>query len=194
MKRLLLFLVLLISSEYSFSQPAQVDTTVKYFSAQYQFIMIGSDETTFDYEKNNAFFYIKDLGSGKIILKDSVRSMLPEIRFEDYNLDKIKDVLIYCAHGARPNTTYYIYLADPTSQAFKKVESFEELPNTTIDKNGIVQSVALYGKLGYSFYIITKDFKLKKVGTTVEVEPDDSDRRIRSEYRRVLKSLRKGNY
>lgn len=191
MRSIIFFFSFIVFTGCVFGQSNTIDTVVVCFSEQYEFKLIGADETTFDYEKNNSFFFVRNIRTGKTIIGDSLKSMLPEIRFEDYNSDKIKDVLVYCAHGARANTTYYLYLADPITQSFKRVEGFEELPNTTIDKNGIVQSVALYGKIGYSFYRITKDYKVQKLGTTVEVEPDESDRKIRSEYRKVLKSLRR---
>ena len=192
MRSIFFFFSFIVLSDCVFGQANTIDTIVACFSEEYEFKLIGADEATFDYEKNNSIFLVRNIRTGKTIIGDSVKSMLPEIKFEDYNLDKIKDVLVYCAHGARANTTYYLYLADSLTKSFEKVEGFEELPNTTIDKKGIVQSVALYGKIGYSFYIITKDYKIEKVGTTVEVEPDESDRKIRLEYRKVLKSFRKG--
>lgn len=191
MRSIIFFSSFIASTAFVFGQSNTVDTTLVYFSTQYEFKLIGADEKNFDYGKSNSFFLVKNVRTGRVIVSDSLQSMLPEIRFEDYNSDKINDVLVYSVHGARANTTYYLYLADPVNQYFKKVEGFEELPNTSIDKNGIIQSVALYGKIGYSFYRITKDYKVRQLGTTVEVEPDESYRKIRSEYRKVLKSLRR---
>ena len=138
MRSIIFFFSFIIFAGSVFGQSNTIDTVVVCFSEQYEFKLIGADEETFDYDRNNSVFLVRNIRTGKTIIGDSVKSMLPEIRFEDYNLDKIRDVLVYCSHGTRANTTYYLYLADPISQSFKKVESFEELPNTSIDKNGII--------------------------------------------------------
>ncbi len=70
------------------------------------------------------------------------------------------------------------------------MEGFEDLPNTTIDKNKIITSTALYGMIGHSFYILTKDKKLKQIGKTVETDPLDKNDLFGKEYARVLKIVK----
>lgn len=167
------------------------DTTVKYFGQKLKFRIDTLGTIDFDFETKNALFTISRLSDNKVILKDSIGCMIPYLEFADYNSDGTKDILVYHAHGARANTTYYLYLADNKLGNFHKVDGFEDVPNAQIDKRRIIKSIALYGKLGYSFYIITKDYKLKQIGETVEIDPNDSDSIPNAEYNRVLKILRK---
>jgi hypothetical protein len=171
-----------------------IDTTERiatFFGKEFKLSLKVANPEEYDYETNNGLFSITRLKDNKILIRDSIGCMSPDIRFEDYNLDGIKDILVYHFHGARANTAYYLYLANKNTQTFEKIKGFDELPNTEIDENGVIISTALYGMIGYSFYIITKDKKVKQIGKTVEADPADENDLFEKEYYRVLKLLGK---
>ena len=163
------------------------DTIVTYFNEKYKLSIKVSDPDNYDYETNNALFTITRLKDNFVVINDSIGTMNPVIEFEDYNKDGVKDILVYHYHGARANSTYYLYVADTKNKYFQKIAGFDDLPNTSIDKNRIITSVALYGRIGYSFYVITKNHKVMQLGKTIETDPADESDAVDKEYKRVLK-------
>jgi hypothetical protein len=167
------------------------ETIKKYFNEEYGFTIEIDDPEHYDYVSNNAKFTVIRMRDMRKVIEDSIGCMMPEFEFEDYNKDGLKDILIYHDHGARANTFYYLYLADKLHKTFVKVKGFEKLSNTSIDENKIITSYGLAGLTYYSFYIITKDFKVKQVGKTIEDDPRDISDRVEKEYNRVLSLVKK---
>jgi glutamine synthetase len=64
-----------------------------------------------------------------VIIKDSIFSTVKEIKFADFNNDKINDVLVQNISDVRSNWTYYLYLYNPKTNSFKRVKGFEEIKN-----------------------------------------------------------------
>jgi glutamine synthetase len=64
-----------------------------------------------------------------VIIKDSIFSTVKEIKFADFNNDKINDVLVQNISDVSSNWTYYLYLYNPKTNSFKRVKGFEEIKN-----------------------------------------------------------------
>ena len=104
----------------------------------------ASDSQIYDEDTKNAQFVFTK--QGKIVFKDSLSCMFTDIRFEDFNNDGIKDVLVFHYTGARANPTYYLYLVINKSHNLIRVKGFENLPNPSLDtKLNIITSVGLSG-------------------------------------------------
>ena len=171
------------------------DTTVNYYGNKYKLSLRIVDSTEgFAFETLNALFTITSVKNNKLITKDSIGSMMTNIEFEDYNNDGIKDILVYHAHGARANRFFYLYIADNKTKTFIRLNGFEKLPNTSIDKkNNIITSCALYGMIGYSFYRINNKHQLIKLGKTIETTPDPQDSTFEKEYKRIISKYKEKN-
>ncbi len=168
------------------------DTTANYFGEKYRLSIKIKSLASYHMNTKNALFTIVNIKNKMRIINDSIGCMNPDIEFEDYNLDGISDIKVFNLEGARANTTYNLYIADPKTKQFHKVKGFNKLPNAKIDSNKIITSCALYGKLGYSFYKITPNYTLVKLGKTIEADPtEESQKNVDKEYQRILKSLGK---
>ncbi len=101
--------------------------------------------------------------------------MSPLIEFQDFNNDRIKDVLFFYYTGRRSNPTYHLYLVDTINNKLTYVKGFENLPNPDLDSsNNIISSYALSGgEVGVSFYRINPDLKLVNLGHSFESEFGD---------------------
>lgn len=163
------------------------DTTVSWSGEAYKLSISIRPVSGFDQDSKNGLFTIIRIRDHHKMISDSIGCMIPSFDFRDYNGDGVKDILVYHFHGARANTAYHLYLADTKNKTFKKVIGFEQLPNTQIDSNKIITSCALYGRIGYSFYVITKDLRVKKLGKTVETAPNEDSGALTREYKRVVK-------
>jgi len=167
------------------------DTTVRLNGATYQ-LTLTVDFEKFDYTDNNGLFVIKNLNDGSEAVQDSLTSMDPVIRLEDYNGDGVPDILVYCCSGSRANEMYHLYITGRKSNQFIRIQGFEEHPNTTIDDNNIITSLVLSGENYYSFYRINPKYKLVKLGNTVPSDlSDEAEKNVQQEYERILKKYKR---
>jgi hypothetical protein len=104
--------------------------------------------------------------SSKIIFTDSLFCMHPWIQFNDFNNDKIKDILVFNFSGARSNWSHYLYLVDNKNHKLRFVKGFSNLLNPELNKRtGIITSTGLFGEYeDYSFFRITQKGILIKAG------------------------------
>ena len=124
---------------------------------------IANDEE--DTKNATLIFTKQEKDNVRVFFRDSLFCMYPEISFQDFNNDKIKDVLIFYFTGGRANPTYHLYLTDAKNRKLMRVKGFEELPNPDLDTtNNIIVSIALSGTNHYSFYRINKGNKLTNLG------------------------------
>ena len=113
--------------------------------------------------------------------------MYPDIDFQDFNNDKVKDVLVFYYTGARSNPTYHLYLTDLKNHNLIGVKGFEELPNPDLDSsNNIITSIALSGSNYYTFYRIISKNKLINLGHDYEDNPNDS-----TQYEKTVQQILK---
>jgi len=111
--------------------------------------------------------------------------MHPFIDFQDFNNDKIKDVLIFYSTGARANPTYHLYLTDKKNRKLIRVTGFEKLPNPSLDRtNNIITSIGLSGTNYYSFYRINMKNRLVNLRHSYEENPSDS-----TQYEKAIRQI-----
>jgi hypothetical protein len=160
--------------------PSTFDTTLTVFKdTSYKLTLHVFDTESFNEEKSNStvlFNYVRD-DKAQLIFRDSFYCMNPLIDFEDYNNDRIKDVLFFYYTGARANPTYHLYLVDTLKHKLTYVKGFEDLPNPVLDSvNNIISSSALYGgKAAVSFYRISSKLKLINLGHPFDADLGDDE-------------------
>ena len=163
-KKALFFLIILFSIS-CFAQDEDNITIIK-CDSRYLNKKISIKLTNYETEKDgydgekNTILEINQLinGKTKTILKESIFSKVQKIEFEDFNNDKIKDILIQNISDVRSNWTYNLYLYDPKQGTFKKVIGFEEIRGPRYNsKYNIVESYAVSGEDYLSFYKIIKN-------------------------------------
>ncbi len=106
-------------------------------------------------DKNYLFlFRIED----KVLLIDSVYSVLGLLKFEDFNGDKVKDVLIQNNSDVRSNWTYNLYIADTLNNKLEKIKGFNEIKNPKyLPKYNLIDNEVMSGREWTSFYQIQTD-------------------------------------
>ena len=110
-----------------------------------------------------------------VFFRDSIFCMHHDIELQDFNNDKIKDVLIFYYSGGRANPSYHLYLTNIKEKKLIRVNGFEELPNPDFDTSkNIITSIALAGTNSYSFYRISSDNTLNNLGHEYEENHNDS--------------------
>jgi len=145
-----------------------------------------------DAERNNAILTFSRLNGNqrKVFFHDSMFCMHPDMDFQDFNNDKVKDVLVFYYTGARANPTYHLYLTDLKNHNLIRVKGFEELPNPNLDTtNNIITSIALSGSNYYTFYRINSENRLIKLGHDYEDDPNDS-----TQYERTVQQILKEHH
>lgn len=130
------------------------------------------------------YFNGKDV---KTLLVDSLICMKPWIRFEDFNNDGVKDILVFNTTSARSNWTHYLYVVDSKSKSIHRVKGFEKLLNPHLDcGTNIISSIALYGKTYYSFYRIKKN-SLDSLGYGFETDAADAENKYKKAIKQIIK-------
>ena len=165
------------------------DKTVTLFGdSSYKLTLHIFDTTKSDQETKNAIltFSKQEKNYVKVFFRDSLYCLYPDIDFQDFNNDKLKDVLVFYYTGARANPTYHLYLTDEKNHKLIRVKGFQELPNPQLDTtNNIIISVALSGTNYYSFYRISKANKLINLGYNFTEDPSDS-----TQYERAIRKIK----
>ncbi len=165
------------------------DSTVRLFDDNsYLLILhIFDSANDFDAGRNNAVLTFAKLNGDQreIFFRDSMFCMRASIDFQDFDNDKVNDVLIFHYTGARANPTYYLYLTDQKNHHLIPVKGFEELTNPFLDtSNNIISSIALSGSNYYSFYRIKSNNKLINLGHGYKDNPNDSN-----QYERTVSQI-----
>ena len=145
------------------------------------------DTAQFDSDSNNAVFkLIQHRGDSEVLLvNDSIYCMRGDIEYQDFNNDKIEDLLVFHYSGARANPTYYLYLVNGVRKTLTRVKGFEEIPNPSLDTSlNIITGIAMSGSNRYSFYRINSSSELVNLGHAFTEEADDS-----LQYERAIKLI-----
>jgi len=81
-----------------------------------------------------------------------------EVKFEDFNKDKVKDILVQNISDVRSNWTYYLYFVDTANDKLKKIKGFEEIKNPNyIREYDLIDNYVMSGRNWTSFYKIQGD-------------------------------------
>jgi hypothetical protein len=210
---LLSFLFILLASCIDKTQSSRVDTTVSnqvdtmsksqpeiytdstvtlFGDTSYKLTLHIFDTANYDQETNNAIltFGKYEKNQLNVFFRDSMYCMYPDIDFQDFNNDKIKDVLVFNYTGGKANPTYHLYLIDFKNHKLIRIKGFEELPNPSLDtRNNIITSIALSGTNYYSFYRITSKNNLINLGHSFETDLNDSTK-YDNAIRKILKVMK----
>lgn len=169
-------------------------TTIINCDSIYKDKRISAKLITFDEGKNgysndtNCILIINQKLKNKnsVLVKDSIFSSVQEIRFEDYNNDGIKDILIQNISDVRSNWTYNLYLYNAKSNKFKKVNGFEEIKNPSYNsKYKIIESHVISGTNWAAFYKIKNN---KVYDYNIEIT-DDGSSKAEKEYIKAIKKI-----
>lgn len=135
----------------------------------------------------NTLFIIK-IGN-EIIFKDSIHNTYQELRFEDFNGDEVKDILIQNTSSARSVWTYTLFLVDTVQNKFKKIKNFENAPwPSYIPKHDLVESYALAGVNWIGFYKIQAD-TLRTFDIMIEDRLDEDSATFIKKYNLALQQV-----
>jgi len=115
----------------------------------------GYDEN----DKNTVFIFSKKInGKYEELLRDSIESHVGAYEFQDFNGDKIKDILIQNISDIRSNWTYYLYLVDLKNDRLTKVKNFNQIKNPHyLPQYNLIDNEVMSGRNWTSFYQIKKD-------------------------------------
>ena len=156
-----------------------------------ELIRFEFDKDGFDEEKNSVFTLSKKVdGVKKEILRDTIFSRLQEIKFADYNNDKVDDILIQNIADVRSNLTWYLYFFNPKSSSVTKIKGFEEIKNPKYNsKYNLIENYVLSGTNWTSLYTI-KNFRVIDYGFVI-YDKDDSKgiNRYNSEYKKAIRKI-----
>lgn len=171
-----------------------IDCEPIYPGKRYEVQLIQLKEIDPDCGEKNRLFKLIDKQNSKVIMEDSILSVSGEIRFEDFNNDQVKDILIQNRSSARGNESYNLYLVDTTQNRLTKVKGFELVSQPTFHtKLNIVESYALSGRDWSAFYKIRKDTVID-LGYVIYWNEEDEDGNPRDpykDYNDVLKQIKK---
>ena len=108
----------------------------------------------------NTLFIFSKLTNGQYlpIISDSIFSMIHKVRFEDYNNDKLKDILVQNYSDVRGNWSYHLYIVDTVENKLKKIRGFETIKNPNyLPTYDLIDNYVMSGEIWTSFYKITGD-------------------------------------
>ena len=127
------------------------------------------------------------------IFRDSIFSKVQEVRFDDYNNDGLKDILVQNISDVRSNWTYYLYLVDTTSDKLEKIKGFEEIKNPRfIAKDNLIDNYVNSGRNWTQFHRIKGDSIFNYGVTIYDGENDNGNVTYDMEYKNAVKKILSG--
>lgn len=124
----------------------------------------------FDHERENDYgtamnavitFFKNQKGKPKTFFNDSTFCNRATVRFEDFNNDRVKDLLIFYDWDVRSNEMYHLYLVNPKDKRLIRVKGFENVKNPSFNKNEkIIESHVVSGRNYWVYYRINNANKL----------------------------------
>jgi len=108
---------------------------------------------------NGVFQFICMKGaSPKVLLQDTIYSSSRYVKFQDFNQDGIKDILVQNSSDSRSNWTYYLYLVDPDRDKLTRVKGFDLIKNPNyLPQYDLIDNYVNSGRNWTSFYKIRGD-------------------------------------
>jgi hypothetical protein len=163
-----------------------------YKAKGYKITLITFDEDNEDETTFNAVFTLWKFFNGqyKPIFSDSIYNKVQEVKFADFNHDKVKDILVQNFSDVRSNWTYYLYLVDTTKDKLKKIKGFEEIKNPAyIPAYDLIDNYVMSGRNWTSFYKI-KDGGVLDFGIVVYDGEDDNGKvTYDNDYNKAIKKI-----
>ncbi|MDF2930960.1 MAG: hypothetical protein K0R36_291 [Chryseobacterium sp.] len=149
-------------------------------------------------DKNTVFTFSKKLnGKYKELFRDSIESHVGTYEFQDFNGDKIKDILIQNISDVRSNWSYYLYLVDLKNDRLTKIKNFNQIKNPHyLHQYNLIDNEVISGRNWTSFYQIKKD-TVFDFGYVIYDGEDDNGNAVdfEKEYDKTLsKVLKNKNY
>ena len=107
-------------------ETTEINCDTVYFGKGYKLTLKKFDSTNEDETKLNTVFSFQKSTNGQYseIFRDSIFNKVQDVELEDFNNDKIKDILVQNFSDVRSNWTYYLYLVDTTHDSLKKIKGF----------------------------------------------------------------------
>ena len=142
----------------------------------------------------NSEFILYQLDKNKYveIYKDSIFiQYVNDIKFEDFNNDNVKDILIHNISDVRSNWTYNLYLVDLKNNKLKKIKGFNEIKNPRfLSKYNIIDNEVMSGSNWTSFYKIEGD-SIKDFGYVIYQGEDEEGNlyNYEEDYNNTLKKI-----
>lgn len=138
----------------------------------------------------NTLMTVSKLRKGKYIFffSDSIYSKVKQVKFEDYNNDNVKDILIQSYSDARSNWTYNLYVFENNQRKLTKIKGFEEIKNPKyLSKYNLIDNYVNSGQNWTSFYKIKRD---SIINFDIIVYDDQTeDGTYEREYNKALQSI-----
>lgn len=173
-------------------ETTEIDCDTVYKGKGYKLLLKTFDTTNEDETKFNAIFALYKIMSKKRseIFKDSIFSTVQKVKFEDFNDDKVKDILIQNFSDVRSNWTYYLYLIDTANDKLKKIKGFEEIKNPNyIPEYDLIDNYVMSGRNWTSFYKIEGD-SVKDYGIEIfDGENDNGKVTYDKDYKKGITTL-----
>lgn len=190
MKRSFLTIIFLVTCIFTFAQSTKTikcDSIYKDKRITIKLINFETEKDGYDGKKNSILIISQKLkGKNSVLVKDSIFSLVQEIRFIDYNNDNFKDILIQNISDVRSNWTYNLYLYNPKANNFKRVIDFDEIKNPRYNsKYNIIESYISSGEDWLLFYGLKKN---RIFDYNVKIK-DDHGKNFDKEYKKAIKKI-----
>lgn len=166
-----------------------------YDNKNYKLVVLVFDTVNDDESISNSILTVSQLveGSYSEILTDSIYSTVQQIKFDDYDNDGIRDILVQHTSDARSNWTYYLYLVDTTDDQLRNIKGFEEIKNPRfITKYNLIDNYVNSGRNWTQFHKINGDSILNYGLTIYDGEDDDGNVTYDDEHKKAVKNILKG--
>ncbi len=141
-----------------------------------------------EYKYNSVFIISKLINEQYLdFFRDSIFVPVQEIKFEDFNNDNIKDILIQHYSDVRSNWTYYLYLVDTVNDRLTKVKGFEEIKNPKYNSEyDIIENYVLSGTNWTRFYKLINDKIIDLEISIYDEEDDIGNNTYNEQYKKAL--------
>ena len=173
-------------------ESTEIDCDSVYFGKGYKLTLKKFDSTNEHETKFNAVFSFQKRTNGQYfeIFRDSIFNKVQDVKFEDFNNDKVRDILIQNFSDVRSNWTYYLYLVDITHDGLKKIKGFEEIKNPSyVSKYDLIDNYVVSGTNWTSFYKIKRD-TIFDFEIVIYADPsDDNDSKYDRDYKNAIKTI-----
>jgi hypothetical protein len=167
----------------------EAQTIYPFPDSSYRLTLDIFDATEYDEDKKNATVTFNRYRNGQPqrLFQDSLYCMDQMTTFQDFNNDRVEDLLIFYYSGGRSNPSFHLYLVDTLNHRLNYIKGFEEIPSPELDTvNNIISGTAMYNadSYGVRFYKINSHNKLIHLGHGYDANLDDT-----LKYERAIKKI-----
>jgi len=184
--------VISINKDSAKFESTEIICDTVYKNKGYKLSLRTFDSANEDETKFNTIFILYKLINRQYteIFKDSIFNTFQEAKFEDFNNDKVKDILIQNFSDVRSNWAYYLYLVDTSHDLLKKIRGFQEIKNPTyIPRYDLIDNYVMSGRNWTSFYKIQGD-SIKDFDIVIyDGENDNGKTTYDKDYNKAIKTI-----